>query len=61
MSVLVFVGWSDLQVAEAVCVPVASDAHDIADVLASLVNKSLVVTDRSSGSLRYLLLVTIRQ
>lgn len=57
----VFVGGFDLQAAEAICAPVASDVHDIADVLESLVSKSLVVTERSSGSLRYKLLETIRQ
>jgi predicted ATPase/class 3 adenylate cyclase len=57
----VFVGGWDLQAAEAVCAPVACDAYDIADVLASLVGKSLVVTERSSGSLRYKLLETLRQ
>jgi predicted ATPase/class 3 adenylate cyclase len=57
----VFIGGFDLQAAEAVCAATASDAHDIADVLASLVNKSLIVTERSSGSLRYKLLETIRQ
>jgi non-specific serine/threonine protein kinase len=57
----VFVGGFDLQAAEAVCAPVAAARQDIADVLASLVNKSLVVTERSSGSLGYKLLETIRQ
>ena len=57
----VFVGGFDLQAAEAVGASAGSDPHDIADVLASLVNKSLVVTDRSPGSLRFRLLETIRQ
>jgi predicted ATPase/class 3 adenylate cyclase len=57
----VFVGGFDLQAAEAVCSRADSAAYDIADVLASLVNKSLVATDRSAGSLRYRLLETIRQ
>ena len=56
----VFVGGFDLQAAEAVGAPIASAADDIADVLESLVNKSLVVTERPSDSLRYKLLETIR-
>jgi predicted ATPase/transcriptional regulator with XRE-family HTH domain len=57
----VFVGSFDLQAAEAICTPVVCDPHDTADVLASLVDKSLVVTERSSSSLRYKLLETIRE
>lgn len=57
----VFAGGFDLQAAEAVCVPPDCGAHDVADALASLVSKSLVVADRSAGSLRYRLLETIRQ
>jgi predicted ATPase/class 3 adenylate cyclase len=57
----VFVGGFDLQAAEAVGPRAISAADDIADVLASLVNKSLVATDRSVGSLRYRMLETIRQ
>lgn len=56
----VFAGSFDLQAAEAICAPQACGVHDVADVLASLVSKSLVVADRSSGSLRYRLLETIR-
>jgi predicted ATPase/class 3 adenylate cyclase len=57
----VFAGGFGLQAAEAVCTPLACGTGDVADVLASLVSKSLVVADRSSGSLRYRLLDTIRQ
>ena len=37
------------------------EAFDVADLLSSLVNKSLVTAERSSTSLRYRLLETIRQ
>lgn len=56
----VFVGGFDLRAAEAV----ASDgleSFDVADHLSSLVNKSLVIAERTSSSLRYRLLETIRQ
>jgi predicted ATPase/DNA-binding CsgD family transcriptional regulator len=57
----VFVGGFELDAAEAVCATRAVEVFEIADLLASLVNKSLVVAERSSGSLRYRLLETIRQ
>ena len=57
----VFVGGFNLQAAEAVCTTGDVEAFDVADLLSSLVNKSLVTAERSSTSLRYRLLETIRQ
>jgi predicted ATPase len=57
----VFVGGFGLEAAEVVCQSEAVGALDVADLLASLVNKSLVIAERSFGSLRYRLLETIRQ
>jgi predicted ATPase/class 3 adenylate cyclase len=58
----VFTGGFELEAAEAVCTTAEVDAFEVLDLLASLVDKSLVVADRSpSGSVRYRLLETIRQ
>ena len=57
----VFSGGFDLPAAEAVCAAATASVPDVADTLGSLVNKSLVVTERSLGSLRYRLLETVRQ
>ncbi|MGH9170491.1 MAG: ATP-binding protein [Acidimicrobiales bacterium] len=57
----VFVGGFELEGAEAVCVVGEIDVFDVADLLGSLVDKSLVVADRSAGDVRYRLLETIRQ
>jgi predicted ATPase len=57
----VFVGGFDLQGAEAVCAESGFESFDVADLLSSLVNKSLVTAERISTSLRYRLLETIRQ
>ena len=57
----VFVDGFDLDAAEAVCAAGTVDAFDVADILGSLVNKSLVTAERTSGTLRYGLLETIRQ
>lgn len=57
----VFVNGFDLEAAEAVCSTETIDSFDIADLLASLVNKSLVIADRTGDGLRYRLLETIRQ
>ena len=57
----VFVGGFDLQAAEAVASSDVIDEWDIADILGSLVNKSLVIADRIDNRLRYRLLETIRQ
>jgi tetratricopeptide (TPR) repeat protein len=57
----VFVGGFNLRAAEAVCATGDVESFDVADLLSSLVNKSLVAAERSSTSLRYRLLETIRQ
>jgi len=57
----VFVGGFELEAAESVCVAGRNEALNAADLLASLVNKSLVVAQRTAGSVRYGLLETIRQ
>jgi predicted ATPase/class 3 adenylate cyclase len=56
-----FVGGFELEAAEAVCAVGGIEAIDVDDLLGSLVSKSLVVAERSSGTLRYHLLETIRQ
>jgi len=57
----VFAGSFELEAAEAVGATEAVAQPEVADLLGSLVNKSLVVAERSAGSLRYRLLETIRQ
>jgi predicted ATPase/DNA-binding SARP family transcriptional activator len=57
----VFPGSFELEAAEAVCATELVPAPEVADLVGSLVNKSLVVAERSPGSLRYRLLETIRQ
>ncbi|HYK26709.1 MAG TPA: adenylate/guanylate cyclase domain-containing protein, partial [Streptosporangiaceae bacterium] len=57
----VFAGGFELEAAEAVCTTTAIDALDVIDLLGSLVDKSLVVADPHSDSVRYRLLETIRQ
>jgi len=57
----VFAGGFDLQGAESVCAERGLQSFDVADLLSSLVNKSLVAAERLSTSLRFRLLETIRQ
>ncbi len=57
----VFTGGFELDAAEAVCAVEPVTSFEVANLLGSLVSKSLVVAERSSGSLRYRLLETIRQ
>jgi len=57
----VFAGGFDLEAAEQVCCSESVDALDIMDLLSSLVDKSLVVAERTADSMRYRLLETIRQ
>jgi len=57
----VFAGGCDLDAAEAVLADDDLDAYDVDDVLAQLVDKSLVVVDRDDAGVRYRLLETIRQ
>jgi len=55
------VGSFDLRAAEVVCAAGDVETFDLADLLGSLVNKSLVTAERSSTAMRYRLLETIRQ
>jgi predicted ATPase/class 3 adenylate cyclase len=57
----VFVGGFTLEAAESVCSSEAVDEFDVANVLHSLVAKSLVVADQGHGTVRFRLLETIRQ
>jgi predicted ATPase/class 3 adenylate cyclase len=60
----VFAGGFDLAAAAAVCAGPDSglgDTDDVADVLAGLVDKSMLLVDRSSRSSRYRMLETLRQ
>jgi predicted ATPase/class 3 adenylate cyclase len=56
----VFAGSFGLDAAEAVCGSGDLDVLEVADLLGSLVDKSLVVADPAGGTLRYRLLETIR-
>jgi predicted ATPase len=57
----VFVDGFALEAAEAVCATDTIDSLDIPEILGQLVNKSLVVVERSEMTIRYRLLETIRQ
>ena len=57
----VFAGGWTLASAEEVCAGNGIDASDVIEQLASLVDKSLVVTDEHAGATRYRMLETIRQ
>jgi hypothetical protein len=57
----VFAGDFDLRAVERVCAEPPLDAADMFDVLAGLVDKSMVVADRSVERTRYRLLETLRQ
>jgi predicted ATPase/class 3 adenylate cyclase len=56
----VFAGGFGLDAAEVVCGSGDLDVLDVADLLGSLVDKSLVVAEQAGGTLRYRLLETIR-
>jgi predicted ATPase/DNA-binding XRE family transcriptional regulator len=56
----VFAGSFGLDAAEAVCGSGGLDVLDVADLLGSLVDKSLVVAEQAGAGLRYRLLETIR-
>jgi predicted ATPase/class 3 adenylate cyclase len=56
----VFAGGFGLDAAEAVCGSGDLDVLDVADLLGSLVDKSLVVAEQAGAGLRYRLLETIR-
>jgi len=57
----VFAGGWGLPAAEAVCAGAGVEAADVLDLLARLVDKSLVVAERQDGAMRYHLQETIRQ
>ena len=57
----VFAGTFDLPAAEAVCADDAIDDLDIVDLLASLVDKSMVIAEHTNMGTRYRLLETLRQ
>ena len=53
-------GWT-LEAAEAVCTGGGTEASDVLDLLAQLVDKSLVVAQTHGGEARYQLLETVRE
>lgn len=57
----VFVGGSDLAAVEAVCGAEPIDAANVADLLGSLTDKSLIMLDETGGRSRYRMLETIRE
>jgi tetratricopeptide (TPR) repeat protein len=57
----VFVDGFDLEAVEAVCVLDDIGSYEVADLVASLVDKSLVLAEPSGQTVRYQLLETIRQ
>jgi predicted ATPase/DNA-binding winged helix-turn-helix (wHTH) protein len=59
--VAVFAGGWTLQSAEQVCAGDGIDASDVMELLTSLVDKSLIMTDEHAGATRYRMLETVRQ
>ncbi|SPT51523.1 AAA family ATPase [Actinomadura madurae] len=57
----IFSGGFDLEAAEAVCAGGGVTAAEVADLLAGLVHKSIVMADGTEGRTRYRLLETIRR
>ena len=57
----VFIGGFDLASAEAVCSDGAIDEFEVAALLGSLVDQSMVTTDRVGGAARYRMLSTLRR
>lgn len=57
----VFAGGFDLATAEAICADDTLDELDIIDLLSELVDKSMVIADRTGTATRYRLLETLRQ
>ncbi len=57
----VFVGGCDLDAAEAVCGTPPLEPAGVLDLMAGLVDRSLVTADRGQGEVRYRLLETIRE
>lgn len=61
LRLAVFAGGFELEAAEGVCATEQVDAFGVMDLVSSLVDKSLVIADRTPASLRYRMLETIRQ
>ena len=61
MRLSVFSGGFELEAAESVCAARGVAPEDVAYLLGALVDKSLVVVERRSGSVRFWLLETVRQ
>jgi predicted ATPase/class 3 adenylate cyclase len=57
----VFAGGFDLPAAESICNAQPLDEADVFDLLASLVDKSMIIADRGADETRYRLLETLRQ
>lgn len=57
----VFSGTFDLAAAEAVCAGDGVDEYDVIDLIADLVDKSMVIATRSGNTTRFRLLETLRQ
>ena len=57
----VFAGGFDVAAAEEVCADASVAKDDVLDLLASLVDKSMVVAERAPGGSRYRLLETLRE
>ena len=57
----VFVGGFDLEAAEAVCADDGLDSMDVLDLLGSLVDKSLVMTEFDGSEARFRMLETLRE
>ncbi len=57
----VFAGGWTLEAAEGICTGEGMEASNVLDLLTQLVDKSLVVVERSEGETRYHLLETVRQ
>jgi len=61
MRLSVFGGGFELEAAETICTTETVDTWDVADLVGSLVDKSLVIADHRLGTVRYRMLETIRQ
>lgn len=57
----VFVGGFDIDAVESICSSESVDSFEAVELIGSLVNKSLVVAERTSSGVRFRLLETIRQ
>jgi len=57
----VFAGGFDLKAVEAICADDAIDEYDVIDIVGELVDKSMVIAERTGTTTRYRLLETLRQ